>query len=281
MTLLSAPLGLSGSAFSVLEQLIRERIGIHFTESRQYLLADKLSSLVVEYGFHSFLDFYYMLKYDAGDEEWNRVMDALAVQETYFWREFDQVQALVSHLIPRYFAQHPGQPLTIWSAACASGEEPLTIAMALDEAGWLDRAPIQIIASDASPKALQKAREGRYRDYALRNLPPNIRARYFTQEDGLWRIDRKIQRWVEFRQANLVNLPADTSLAKAPVIFCRNVFIYFDDATISNIVKVLAQNNTGSKYLFLGAAESLLRLNTSFSLEKVDNVYVYTHCLPQ
>lgn len=278
MTLLSAPLGLSGTAFSVLEQLIRDRIGICFNESRQEIMADKLSNLVVEYGFHSFLDFYYMLKYDASDEDWSRVVDALAVQETYFWREFDQVQALVNQVIPRYFAQYPGQPLTIWSAACASGEEPLTIAMALNEAGWLDRAPIQIVASDASPKALKKAREGRYRDYALRNLPEEIRARYFTQEDGHWQIDRKIQRWVEFRQANLVNVPSITSLAKAPVIFCRNVFIYFDDATISNIVKVLAQNNTGSKYLFLGAAESLLRLNTSFSLEKVENVYVYTHC---
>jgi len=277
MGTLSHSLGLSDSAFHVLEQLIRERIGIHFSETRRDLMADKLSGLVVEYGFRSFLDFYYLLKYDATDADWNRVIDALAVQETYFWREYDQVDALVNHVLPRYYQQKPLHPLTIWSAACASGEEPLTIAISLQEAGWLEKMPIQVIGSDASPKALDKAKTGRYRDYALRNLPERIRGKYFAPENGHWRIDPAIHSRVSFRQANLVNPGTLGMLPEAQIVFCRNVFIYFNDETILNVVNSLVKNRAGMKHLFLGAAESLLRLNTTFSLEKVGNSYVYTH----
>ena len=85
-------------------------------------------------------------------------MDAISVQETFFWREMDQVRALVEVLVPKYFATHTWEPLRIWSAACATGEEPLTIAIALNEAGWFRRAPIEIYASDGSPSAIAKAK---------------------------------------------------------------------------------------------------------------------------
>lgn len=277
MGTLTQSLGLSSSAFHVLEQLIRERIGIHFSESRRDLMADKLSGLVVEYGFRSFLDFYYLLKYDATEADWNRVIDALAVQETYFWREYDQVDALIRHVLPAYYRQSPREPLTIWSAACASGEEPLTIAISLQEAGWLDKMPIQVVGSDASPKALTKARNGHYRDYALRNLPEPIRRKYFAPENGYWRIDPEIHSRVSFRQANLVSPDTLGTLPDAQIVFCRNVFIYFNDETILSVVNSLVKNRNATKHLFLGAAESLLRLNTTFSLEKVGNSYVYTH----
>src|SRR5690606_27489108 len=126
----------------------------------------------IQRGCQTYLDYYYILKYDENaDGEWRRVMDAFSVQETYFWREVDQVQSLVEHVVPAWF-KRTTEPLRIWSAACATGEEPYSIAMALHEGGW-DGHPIEIIASDGSEAALAKARSGVCRDRSFRSLPPD------------------------------------------------------------------------------------------------------------
>ncbi|HVF88656.1 MAG TPA: CheR family methyltransferase, partial [Blastocatellia bacterium] len=139
MAFYAETLGLSDSAFALLRDLIHERIGLFYENGKSDLLSDKLSPLVIERGFSSFLDYYYLLKYDAGAErEWKRVMDALSVQETFFWREMDQVRALVEVIVPEFFSARRAQTLRIWSAASATGEEPLSIAIALNEAGWFD-----------------------------------------------------------------------------------------------------------------------------------------------
>src|SRR5690606_33439108 len=110
-------------------------------------------------GCHSFLDYYYLLKYEEnGLEDWERLMDALAVPETYFWREVAQIRAVVDILVPEWF-KRTSLPLRIWSAASSTGEEPYSIAIALAEAGWADH-PIQVRGSDASVSAIQKARAG-------------------------------------------------------------------------------------------------------------------------
>src|SRR5829696_3914827 len=167
---------------TLIRDLINERIGMFFDNGKRDLLLDKLSPLVIDRGFNSYLDYYYLLKYDASAPvEWQNVMNALSVQETYFWREFDQVRALVQTLVPQWHARNANSPLRIWSAACATGEEPLTIAIALNEAGWFERASIEIVASDASSKAIDRATKGVYRERAFRNLAPHLRDRYFER----------------------------------------------------------------------------------------------------
>src|SRR3954454_6127822 len=178
-------LSLSPSAFTILRDLIHDHTGLFYEDSKRDILANKLSPRAIERGFDSFLDYYYLLKYDqAAQDEWNHVMDALSVQETYFWREIAAVHALVQAILPQWQATHTGEPLRIWSAACATGEEPLTIAMALEEAGWFDRMPIEIYASDASQAALAVARRGVYRQRSFRALPPELHAAYFTEVAG-------------------------------------------------------------------------------------------------
>jgi len=165
---------------ALIQSLINERTGMFFDNGKSDLLIDKLSPLVIERGFGSFLDYYYLLKYDpSAHAEWLNVMNTLSVQETYFWREMDQVHALVKTLVPQWQARSGNSTLRIWSAACATGEEPLTIAMALNEAGWFERASNEIVASDASSKAIDRARKGVYRERAFRNLPARLRDRYF------------------------------------------------------------------------------------------------------
>ena len=130
----SEALGLASTSTRLLRDLVHERLGLFYDETRLDQLTDRLAPLLVQRGFGSFLDYYYLLKYDpAGEAEWPRIMDALAVSETYFWREIDQLRAIVGTVVPRLVERLRGAPLQIWSVPCASGEEPLTVAMLLEE----------------------------------------------------------------------------------------------------------------------------------------------------
>jgi len=272
----SDTLGLPDSAFGLLRDLIHERTGLFYDQSKSEVLTDKLSPLVIERGFGSFLDYYYLLKYDpAADQEWKKVIDALSVQETYFWREMDQVRAVVDLLVPQHFSTPRAAPLRIWSAACATGEEPLTIAMALQEKGWFHRAPIEIKGSDASPAAVEKARRGLYRERSFRNLPPAMRDKYFTEGPQGWSAAPELGRRITWSVANLTVEEEVADLANAAIIFCRNVFIYFSSESIRKTVKVFWRLMPGSGHLFVGASESLLRVTTDFDFREVGGAFVY------
>lgn len=276
MRFYSETLGLPEGAFCLLRDLIHERLGLYYEDGKRDLLADKLSPLVVERGFSSFLDYYYRLKYDAdAAEEWGHVMDALSVQETFFWREIDQVRAVVDVLVPEHFARAPREPLRIWSGACATGEEPLTIALALNEAGWWERAAIEMVASDASPRAIEKARRGVYRERSFRNLPPALRAKYFSPEGEGWRVSPALHARIQWRIANLLNEAEVAPLARAQIVFCRNVFLYFSEDAIRRVVRFLAARMPTPGYLCVGASESLLRLTTEFQLQEIGGAFVY------
>ena len=272
----SQNLVLPGGTSSLIRNLINERTGMFFDNGKSDLLMDKLSPLVIERGFSSYLDYYYLLKYDASAAvEWQNVMNALSVQETYFWREIDQVRALVQTLLPQWQARNGDSTLRIWSAACATGEEPLTIAIALNEAGWFERASIEILASDASSNAIDHAVRGVYKERAFRNLPPVLRGRYFEQDGSGWRVRSDIHSRIKWRLANLIEEDQIGPLACADFIFCRNVFIYFSESTIGRVVRSFARFMRAPGYLFVGAAESLLRVTTDFTLTEVDDAFVY------
>jgi len=273
----AAILGLPDQANTLLRDLIHERTGMFFDNGRTDLLSDKLSPLVVQRGFTSFLDYYYLLKYDdTAENEWRDIMNTLSVPETYFWREMDQIRTLVDIIIPQWFASGRSDPFRIWSAACASGEEPLTIAMALEEAG-LERFPIEIYASDGSSQAIKKAHAAVYGERSFRSLPPPLRAKYFTHqtETSLWRVSERLHSRINWSVANLVHAPAVSRLAAVQAIFCRNVFIYFSDQSIGKTVRLFAENLQAPGYLFVATAESLLRLTTDFELQEIGDAFVY------
>jgi chemotaxis protein methyltransferase CheR len=225
-------------------------------------------------GCKSFLDYYYILKYDEkGPSEWLRVMDAFSVQETYFWREIAQIEALVKFVVPAWFKDQR-TPLRIWSAACASGEEPYSIVIALLEAG-LHAHPIVVEASDASEAALEKARLGIYRERSFRALPEHLRTKYFTKVPHGWQLSREVLERVTFQRANLVSPAEIDGLARAPVIFCRNVFIYFSPDAIRRTVSGFAERMGSRGHLFIGSSESLLRITEDFELEELGDAFVY------
>ena len=270
-------LGFSESAFTLLRDLIAQRTGVYFAPDKRDLLADKLADLLAARGMTSYLDYYYLLRYDAGaDHHWADLVDRLAVPETYFWRQPDQILATARVLAPRHFERHPGRPFRIWSAACCTGEEPLSIAIALAEAGLLEGHPVEIVASDASSAMIQRARQGLYGERSFRALPPELRARYFRAEGRGWRIDPELHQCVRWATANIVAPEEIAPLASADVVFCRNVLIYFSDETIAKVARQFADAMPDDAHLCLGASESLTRISTAFELVEVGGAFMYT-----
>jgi chemotaxis protein methyltransferase CheR len=227
---------------------------------------------MVECGDDSLIDYYYRLKYDNRDADWSNLLDGISVRETFFWREFDQIRALIDVVVPR-LAPTLKEPLKIWSAACASGEEPLTIAMALDLAGWFDRIPIEIHASDATEAALRAARAGVYRERCFRSFPMEYRSRFFVPVENGWKVKPDVHRRIEWHRVDLTDEFAVKALARAPVIFCRNVFIYFSEAAVLKTARLFEQQMQAG--IFLGAAESLLKFDVDFELQEIGGAFAY------
>jgi len=265
---------------------VHTKTGLYFDEGKNDLFLGKLSSLIVERASNSIMDYYCILKDESGSQdEWRRVFDALTVQESYFWREMEQIHALVDVIVPQYFKANPDATLNIWSAACAGGCEPLTIAMALNEAGWFDRGNINIYASDASPRAIEGARKGVYRERSFRRLPPALKNKYFIRLDGplaqsgnesTFHVSSKLHSRVRWRITNLMS-EADLGLAPmaSPVIFCRNVFIYFSEFAAGKTVRAFAETMPRPAYLFVGMAESLMKNTSAFELREIGDAFVH------
>jgi len=135
--------------------------------------------------------------------------------------------------------------------------------------------PIELYASDASPGALEKARTAVYREKAFRQTPPNLREKYFIPAEGGWRIREDIAKRVRFQRANLLATEEFSSLARSNVVFCRNVFIYFSAHAIRQTLAAFASRMPLNSHLFVGAAESLLKLTTDFELREISETFVY------
>jgi chemotaxis protein methyltransferase CheR len=271
-------LGLPPAGLPILQELVHERTGLVFDSSRRELFAERMAPLVVERGFRSFLDFYYLLKYDeAGAAEgWRQVLDALSVPETYFWREIDQIKAIVCRVMPELVRRARGNAIRIWSAPCATGEEPLTIAMALNEAGWFDRAAIEIHAGDGSAAAIAKASAARFRPRSLRVLPPELAEKYFTTDGHTFvaqpELTRRVTSWSVI---NLMDAEDVSRFACSPIVFCRNAFIYFSPQAIRRVVERFAALMPTPGYLCVGASESLLNITNAFMLQEIDRAFIY------
>ena len=276
MTYESDALGLSGAAVRLLRDLVHETLGLYYDDTRIPDLLDRVSPLVIRRGLTSLLDYYYLLKYEAGrDDEWAHVTEALVVNETYFWREVDQLRSLVAEVVPALVRRLNGRTLNVWAVPCATGEEPLTLAMLLDEMGWFSRAPIRIVASDASRAAITHARTGAYRERTLRHVPAAFRDRYFSREDGAWRVSDDLHRQVTWLVENLVSPGTIAAHAGVSVVLCRNLFIYFSLEVMQKVVSRLAEHMASPAFLCLGASESLLRLDTPFELRDIGGSFFY------
>jgi chemotaxis protein methyltransferase CheR len=270
-------LELPDDVFRLLRDAIYRRTGIWFTDASRYLLQKRLSPRARELSFDSFQKYFYFLQYDPrADGEFDVIYDLVTTNETYFFREPAQVTAFVEEIVPELVSGKAMKKIRIWSAGCSSGEEPYSIAMLLQEAGWFDRASFEIFASDLNQQVLARARKGHYREAAFRSTDPTLREKYFArQPDGSWHIADSIRNRVSFGRVNLYDEARVAVLGSLDVIFCRNVIIYFDDASKKSVIRNFYNRLLDGGYLLLGHSESLISLSTEFKLKHLKNDMVY------
>jgi chemotaxis protein methyltransferase CheR len=256
----------------ILAALVEERAGLHYGLGDRELFADRVSTRALVAGFTSLLDYYYFLRYDTGSgAEFDALIDALVIGETYLFRELEPLQVLVSgFLLPAIAA---GRRPRVWSAACATGEEPLSLAMLLAKHDVLSH--VDLVASDISARSLARAAEGQLGLRALRGSPPAGVEPWLSSEGGRPVVAQSIRQAIHWCQVNLCDVEAVRALGTFDAILCRNVLIYFSDETTLAVVQTLADALTTQGILLVGISESLLRFGTALRCEEHAGVFLY------
>jgi chemotaxis protein methyltransferase CheR len=258
--------------FRLLGGLLEERTGIDYSVSALETFSAKVCARLAVAGFESPLDYYYYLRYDAASsDEFDALVDELVVNESYFFREADQLTSLRDDVILPLVER--GERPRVWCAAASTGEEPLSLAMLLADAGVLSQ--VDIIASDISAKALTRARRGEHNLSSLRACPPAMQERYIDVTDGRIVVAPEIRAKIEWHRHNLLDASAFAKLGSFDGILCRNVLIYFNDATIRRVVGTLSGALRRGGRLFVGATESLFRFGMLLRAEEKSGAFSY------
>ena len=250
----------SDDDFQRLQKMIFDYAGISLNDSKRSMAYSRLTKRLRYLGVSSFSEYLDIVESHQAVDDSERIafINSLTTNLTAFFREAHHFPLLTEHLLKLHEA-NPGKTLTVWSAACSTGEEPYSIAMAVVEAFGMDEPPVRIIASDLDTAALAAAREGVYAVEKIATLDPVKLKRFFLKGAGahlgLAKIRPQLQRLVTFEQVNLNELdwPIQAPLA---AIFCRNVMIYFNKQTQSDILRRFVPLLTPNGLLFAGHSEN-------------------------
>ncbi len=263
--------------FRLIRDFINNYCGLYFNDNSKYMIERRLNRRLAVHHLKDFREYYRYLMYDAKrDEELQTIIDILTVNETYFFREHNQLMAFSEEIMQELRKNKDKRKVNIWSAGCSTGEEPYTVAMLMLENKDFYNLDINIFASDISRRVLKVAREGIYRQNSFRATEQYLIKKYFQEHGkGTWQISDKVKKLVSFNYLNLLDTFRIKLVGKMDIIFCRNVLIYFDKATrkkvIENFYDILAEGG----YLLLGHTESLINISTAFTLKHLKNDMVY------
>ena len=260
---------MNGIEFDYLRHLLYERSGLVVTKDKVYLLEGRLMPIARQRGLDSVDALVNMISRTRDETLIGEVIDAMTTNETLFFRDNWPYERLRRTILPDVLSMSGSQKrVRIWSAACSSGQEPYSIAMTIAEMRpMLGGAQIEICATDISPSILNRAREGRYSDFELsRGLPEPMRNRYFSVDGEGWRIKDTVREMVTFKSFNLLGDPIAAGLGTFDIVFCRNVLIYFDEATRGRVLKSIARVMSPWGYLCLGGAETVVGISDAFKV---------------
>jgi len=270
--------------FDALRRLIREHSGIWLRDSQITFLQVRLHERLRAWHLSSPRQYYQLLQNDScGDAEIERLMDAIAIHETWFFRETGPVEVWRDEVLPDLL-KRSGR-LRVWSAGCSTGEEPYTLAMLLLEAfPETTAARCEILAIDISQRVLGIARAGVYDPHSLRHTGPRWLSKYFQPvadaarqgvSNGRWLVSEHVRRLVHWQRANVLDPGLAQRLGAIDAILCRNLFIYFDEQSRHTALANLHGALKPGGYLILGHAETLAYAMPYFELARVGGAVLY------
>lgn len=268
-------MSISSVDFDYLRRLMAEHTAIVLDPGKEYIAESRLAQLVAQEGFPSLGELIQTLRSKSFEGLHRRVVSAMTNNETWFFRDLLPFQALRMEILPGLMAARAAErKMSIWCAACSSGQEPYSIAMLLREnfPEWRNW-NIQILATDISVNILDRAQNGRYSQLEVnRGLPATLLARYFSREGLNWVLAEEVRRMVEFRQFNLAEA---RQFPLADIIFLRNVMIYFNVEMKKSILARVRTALRPDGYLFLGGAESTFNLDDRFERVQYETTAYY------
>ncbi|WP_226018070.1 protein-glutamate O-methyltransferase CheR [Novosphingobium sp. FKTRR1] len=273
----TTPQAISDAEFLKFREFFYRRTGIHFENSKRYFVDKRLVERMAATDSTTFNSWFSVLRSDPSGAEMQALINVMTVNETYFLREEYQFAALVGSVLPDVVARkRDTRPIRIWCMPSSSGEEPYTVAMVLLErwAGLKDW-DVEIISSDIDTDILTKARIGHYHDRSVQHLPQSWLKKYFARKADGWQINDTLRGAVEFSRCNLC-LPQETAHYRDfDVVFCRNLLIYFDDASRRIAAEALYEALNPGGYVMLGHSESMSRISSLFRVRRFPDALAY------
>jgi chemotaxis protein methyltransferase CheR len=251
--------------YDFLRKLLKERSGLMLSADKQYLVESRLLPLARKAGLSTLTDLVQKLRGAGAEALITDVVEAMTTNESFFFRDKLPFEHFQNFIMPALLATRAKQKkIRIWCAAASTGQEPYSLAMVLKEMGkQTDGFRIEIIGTDISTEVLEKAKAGIYSQFEVqRGLPIQLLVKNFTQVGEMWQIASDVRAMVQFRPLNL--LRDFSNLGMMDVIYCRNVLIYFEQATKIDVIDRLAKLTAPDGFLSLGAAETVVGLTDSF-----------------
>lgn len=259
---------------------ISDRLGLYYGDERLNVLHHRLSPLAVSAGFRSLSEYYrYLAARQGSPDDIYRLAAQLTNNETYFFRETEQLKAFIQAFLPDLIKTKAGSSKTIriLSAGCSSGEEAYTTAILFEEAGIrASGCNLEVVGMDIDGHAIETAKQGRYPTRSFRGRMNDLVQRYFMRDGESLVLNERVKKAVSFRQANI--LEAAHAYDAFDVILCRNVLIYFSDPSVERAVNNFYRMLMPGGYLLLGHSESLCRVNTEFVPLRIEGAVVYQKC---
>jgi len=270
---------LSIENFAKIGEFIYRKSGIYLEEDKHYdKLAKYIDTRADELGFDNFRKYFFKLRFDdkSGDE-FQALMNAITVNETYFFREKDQFEVLVDKILPELHETMPSnRPLRILSSPCSTGEEPYSMILHIVEEGTVvEKRDIEVVGIDIDSTVIDKARAAQYSERSIHAIPKNILGRWFDKKKFGYSLSEDLQGTVDFHVANVFDKAQMRKLGKFDVIFSRNMLIYFDDASRKEVAMTFYDMLNPGGYVLLGHAEYMSRIVSVFNAKKIDSTLIY------
>ena len=271
------PTPISSDDFEQFREFFYRKTGIQFDAGKRYFVDKRLIERIDATGSASFRKYFSYLRCPTSSEELQHLTNLMTVNETYFFREEYQFKCLVSSILPELVARKRDiTPLRIWVIPSSSGEEVYSIAMYLLEF-WdgIEQWDVELISSDIDTRILNQAREGLYCARAVQYLPARLLQKYFTRSGDLYQISETLRCAVEFTRVNLSEHADTLAYRQFDVIFCRNLLIYFDDASRSSAAATFYDALNPGGFICLGHSESMSRISSLYKIRKFPEAIVY------
>jgi len=270
---------LSKENFSKIGEFVYRKSGIFLEQEKHYAkIAKYVEQRSAELEVDNFRKYFFKLRFDDNSgEEFQELMNAVTVNETYFFREKDQFEVLANKVLPELHETIPAsRPLRILSSPCSTGEEPYSMILHIVEEGnVVEKRDIEVVGIDIDSTVIEKAKKAKYTDRSVHAIPKGILAKWFKKKALGYELGEDLQGSVDFQVANIFDKAQMRKLGKFDVIFSRNMLIYFDDASRKEVAMTFYDMLNPGGYVFLGHAEYMSRIVSVFDAKKVDNCLIY------